>query len=49
MAYTLTHPESDHTVKVEKEQAGMYLSQGWQTKPGVKVPAEVAETAVEQS
>lgn len=36
MAYHLTHPESKQELEVEAEQVPMYLSQGWETKPGAK-------------
>lgn len=39
MAYTLSHPDSDkHTVEADAEQVPMYLSQGWQMKPGASLP-----------
>ena len=43
MAYKLTHPDSDQTIEVETEQVPMYLTQGWETKPGAKPPAEPAK------
>lgn len=39
MAYTLTHPDSNQEIKREADQVPMYVSQGWQTKPGAKPPA----------
>lgn len=38
MAYHLTHPDSKQEVECEAEQVAMYLSQGWQKKPGAKLP-----------
>lgn len=38
VAYTLNHPDSDHTVDADAEQVPMYLSQGWQMKPGASLP-----------
>lgn len=38
MAYKLTHPDSDLTIESEAEQVPMYLSQGWETRPGAKPP-----------
>ncbi len=34
MAYTLNHPDSDQSIEVEVGQVPMYLTQGWETKPG---------------
>jgi hypothetical protein len=39
MAYKLTHPDSQQTIEREADQVGMYQTQGWETKPGAKVPA----------
>lgn len=38
MAYKLTHPDSDLEIERERDDVPMYLSQGWETKPGVKAP-----------
>lgn len=43
MAYHLTHPESTQELEVDADQVPMYLSQGWETKPGVKPPAQNEE------
>lgn len=43
MAYHLTHPDSDLEIEVETDQVSLYLSQGWQTKPGAKPPADPAK------
>lgn len=40
MAYKLTHPDSDQTIEAEADQVSLYTEQGWQTKPGVKPPAD---------
>jgi len=40
MAYHLKHPESDVEIEVEADRVPMYISQGWETKPGVKVPTQ---------
>jgi hypothetical protein len=40
MSYKLTHPDSKQEIEVETEQVTLYLSQGWETKPGAKPPAE---------
>lgn len=38
MAYTLTHPDSDHEIHVDAEQVPLYVEQGWQTKPSAAPP-----------
>ncbi len=38
MAYHLTHPDSDQTIEADLDQVPMYLSQGWETKPGANAP-----------
>lgn len=43
MAYKLTHPESDQEIEVEASSVATYESQGWETAPNVKSPAEVDE------
>lgn len=43
MSYHLTHPDSDQEIEVETEQVPIYLSQGWETKPGAKPPADPAK------
>lgn len=30
---TLTHPDASRSIKVSREQVGMYESQGWVVKP----------------
>jgi hypothetical protein len=40
MPYHLTHPDSKQEIEVETEQVHIYTSQGWETKPGAKPPAE---------
>lgn len=44
MSYTLTHPESDQSIEVEAPQVPMYLTQGWQTKPGARLPDNPEES-----
>jgi len=36
MAYHLTHPDSEQEIERDAADVPMYLSQGWQTKPGAK-------------
>ena len=40
MAYKLTHPDSALEIQAEADQVPMYQSQGWETKPGAKPPAD---------
>ena len=40
MPYHLTHPDTDLEIEVEADQVANYESQGWQTKPQAKPPAE---------
>lgn len=42
MAYHLTHPDASLEIEREAADVPMYLSQGWQTKPGAK-PVEQDE------
>lgn len=39
MAYRLTHPDSKQEIEADADSVHMYLSQGWQTKPGAREPA----------
>lgn len=43
MAYKMTHPESKQEIKVDAERVAMYESQGWETAPTAKPPAEPDE------
>ena len=43
MAYKMTHPDSGQEIKVQAEQVPMYESQGWETAPTAKPPAEKPE------
>lgn len=45
MAYKLTHPASELEIEVAADQVANYVSQGWQTKPGAKVPEQPATPA----
>lgn len=38
MAFKMTHPDSDLTLKVDADQVAMYESQGWETAPTAKTP-----------
>ena len=40
MAYKLTHPDSEQEIEVAADQVATYTSQGWQTKPTAKPPAD---------
>lgn len=40
MSYKLTHPDSEQELEVDASQVAMYESQGWETKPGAKKPAD---------
>lgn len=40
MSYKLTHPDSNQEIEREADQVPAYVSQGWETKPGAKLPAE---------
>ena len=40
MSYKLTHPDSGQEIEREADQVQTYVSQGWETKPGAKPPAE---------
>lgn len=40
MPYKLNHPDSDQEIEREADQLDLYLSSGWETKPGAKPPAE---------
>lgn len=46
MAYKLTHPDSDQVIEREAEDVANYVSQGWQTKSGVKAPPAPAGPVV---
>ena len=39
MSYKLTHPEGGE-VEVRAEDVALYESQGWETAPNVKSPAQ---------
>lgn len=41
MAYHLTHPDTDLEIERHADEVPMYLSQGWQTKPGARIPEPV--------
>ncbi len=43
MAYKLTHPETGAEIEADATAVAMYESQGWETAPNVKSPAEVDE------
>ena len=40
MAYKLTHPDSNQEIEREADQLDQYVTQGWETKPGARPPAE---------
>lgn len=42
MSYKLTHPDSDQEIEVDRDLVSLYVTQGWQTKPGASVPPDAA-------
>lgn len=40
MSYKLTHPDSDLEIQASADQVTMYESQGWETAPTAKPPAQ---------
>jgi hypothetical protein len=43
MAFKMTHPDSKQEIQVDAENVAVFESQGWETAPNVKSPAEVDE------
>ncbi len=43
MGYKLTHPDSKAEIEADASAVAMYESQGWETAPNVKSPAEADE------